>query len=304
MVGALYAGGELTLKAFARAAESSGLDSVWCGDHLVRPVDGVTGLGVLVGSTERVDVGTAVLVAPLRAPAVLASAVLTAAREAGSERRVIAGVGAGGDDAADFAAVGAALGTRGARLEETLDLLATAVSGIPANAATSRVDGILNGRLPARPPEVWIGGRAPAALRRAARIGNGYVAYLVGPDQVKRRVERLHEHSAQVGRQWTGSVAAICFTVPGADRDRALAAASARPVLEGLRRDLYTERYLLGSEHDILARASAFLRAGVNHLILGFPPGDTDDLERFLAAAEAVQHELGPMASSESAGAR
>ena len=63
----MYMGGDgITVKEFAVAAEAAGFDSVWTGDHLAHYVDGIASLGIVAGCTERVTVGSNVLVAPFR----------------------------------------------------------------------------------------------------------------------------------------------------------------------------------------------------------------------------------------------
>ena len=129
-IGAMYMGGDgLTVKDFARAAEAAGFDSVWTGDHLAHYVDGVASLGIVAGCTERVTVGSNVLVAPFRPAAVVAKALLTTAQSA--RRRVIMGIGPGGDVPIELAMAGADGATRGPYTDEALDVIAGLWSGRP-----------------------------------------------------------------------------------------------------------------------------------------------------------------------------
>ena len=111
----------MTVKTFAGLAEAAGFDSVWCGDHVASHVDGLVGLGVLAGATEEIAIGTSVIVASFRPAVVTAKALATVAVVA--KGRTIAGLGAGGDLPLEFAATGADLRTRGAFLDEAIEVM-------------------------------------------------------------------------------------------------------------------------------------------------------------------------------------
>lgn len=299
-VGALYAGGSFALKRFATRAEEAGLDSVWCGDHLVRPVDGIAGLGVLAGCTERVTIGTAVLVAPLRPIPALVSGLLTATEAAGP--RVIAGLGVGGDDPAEFGAAGVEMNGRGRQADEALELLealrARCTEGLEGR--WSEFAGVLL-EGPISVPDSWVGGRSAAAVERAARAGGGYVAYLVSPEQLSRRVAGLRVAGGRLGRAWTGAVAAVCFVGSGPDRDTALARMAELNPVRAVPAGRLASYHLLGDDEQLVARAHEYVAAGVDHLILGCLPGTDTDLDRFLTAGRLLRSELAREAEREPA---
>ena len=193
-IGAMYMGGDgITVKEFAVAAEAAGFDSVWTGDHLAHYVDGIASLGIVAGCTERVTIGTNVLVAPFRPAAVVAKALLTTAQSA--RRRVVMGVGPGGDVPIELAMAGADSATRGRYTDEALDVIAGLWSGRPFSYAGrwNRFDEVVMEPVAGPRPDVWIGGRSPAALRRAVRRGHGYNPYLVSPEQVAERYAALQD---------------------------------------------------------------------------------------------------------------
>src|SRR4051812_5380503 len=115
-------GGTFSLKDFAVQAERTGFDSIWVGDHVAHYVDGMAGLGILAGCTDTVTIGTNVVVLPFRPAAVVAKGALTVAGVAGG-RRVVLGVGPGGDVPEEFALTGADMGTRGRYTDEALDVI-------------------------------------------------------------------------------------------------------------------------------------------------------------------------------------
>ena len=291
-VGALYAGGPVTVKTFARLAEAAGFDSVWCGDHVASHVDGLAGLGVLAGATEEIAIGTSVIVASFRPAVVTAKALATVAVVA--KGRTIAGLGAGGDLPLEFAATGADLRTRGAFLDEAIEVMQLLWRGTSASfrGRWASFDDLALEPVPDPPPPIWIGGRSPAALRRAARIGSGYLLYLVSPEEVARRARELARLSDELGRGWRGAVAVVTFVMGAADWSAALDGAMASSILPGLTASQIRSRWLLGTEEDIVARARSFSASGVDHLILGCPPGDRRVLDGFLSIGRCVIDEL------------
>jgi len=112
-----------------RRVERLGFDAVWSGDHIIMhsPIlDVMTVLASFAAITERVKIGTAVYLLPLRHPVVTAKQV--ASLDALSGGRFIFGVGVGGEIAREFAAVGVPVSERGRRTDEGLEILTRVLS--------------------------------------------------------------------------------------------------------------------------------------------------------------------------------
>jgi len=119
-------------RAWLAAAEKLPLESIWQGGHVLPPTstgEAITRLALLTAWTERVRIGTAVLVLPLYNPVVIAKQV--ADLDAHSGGRVTLGVGAGGEFANEFEAVGVPLNERGARTNEGIEVLRKLWAGGP-----------------------------------------------------------------------------------------------------------------------------------------------------------------------------
>jgi alkanesulfonate monooxygenase SsuD/methylene tetrahydromethanopterin reductase-like flavin-dependent oxidoreductase (luciferase family) len=298
-IGAMYMGGaDSGVKEFGIAAEAAGFDSVWTGDHLAHYIDGIAGLGILAGCTERVTIGSNVLVVPFRRPAVIAKALLTVAQSAG--RRVVMGVGPGGDVPIEFAMAGADHSTRGRYTDEALDVIAGLWSGRPFSYAgewNNFGDVVMEPVAGAR-PDVWIGGRSAAALRRAVLRGRGYNPYLVSPDQVAARYRELRtvatEVGVDVGRGF--DFAATTFYVPGADAEDALQRGYGRVGFRGVSEQHFRRAYILGDVEDLRRGIDAYLAAGVRHLVVGCAPGAPRQLDAFVGAFTEILDEVrGPL---------
>lgn len=186
------------MPAMARAIEAAGFDSLWVSDHIVMPerirapypfaadgrvtwptavpwYDALVSLALAAGATERVTIGTAVLVLPLRHPVELAKQA--ASLDAASGGRLVLGVGAGWlrDE---FEALGVPFEDRGARLDEWMAIARACWTGRPPAHRTERYvlpAGTLCLPAPARPIPFLVGGHSPAAVRRAGRLGDGWL---------------------------------------------------------------------------------------------------------------------------------
>lgn len=184
--------------AVARAAERFGYDSVWFFDHLFTPAelasaypysgsgnyalsatdpffDALALYGVLAAATERVRIGSDVMVAAYRHPIVLGKALASIERFA--KGRLILGLAAGWMRE-EFEALGAPFGGRGRLLEEHVSALRAIWSGevraFEGKFYSWPAGGF--GPVPSAPIPILLGGHSDAAIRRAARVGDGWVA--------------------------------------------------------------------------------------------------------------------------------
>ena len=153
------------LRAFARRAEELGFDSLWITDHVVTAhrfyavswLDSITTLSHVAAITERVQLGTSILILPLRQPAVLAKEIATLHHLSGE--RYIFGIGTGWY-APEFEACGARKQERGRRTDEVLEATLALLSG-PDVSFTGRhyaLDDVTVEPHPATLPPVWVGG--------------------------------------------------------------------------------------------------------------------------------------------------
>ncbi len=186
----------------AQLAEELGYASVWLPDHLLPPApfgdvyggvhEALIVLANIAARTERITLGTSVLILPLREPVLLAKQLATLERLAPG--RVILGAGVGWDRD-EFAALEVPYGERGKRTDELIALIEhlhrTGQGGF--DGRFHRVGaGVLAPQPSARIP-LLVGGKSDAALRRAARVGDLWQAYSVTPDAFRTMHARLHE---------------------------------------------------------------------------------------------------------------
>lgn len=209
----------------ATAAEQLGFDSLWAAHHVVLPyerqsdypykrsgteiamdpgmqwLDPLVTLSLVAGVTDRVRLGTSVLVLPYCNPVTLASTA--AAIDVVSEGRFLLGVGAGWMRE-EFAAIGVPADERGARTDEHIQVLKTLWRDDPASFSGrfTSFEGIALATTPRTGggPPIWVGGNTDPALRRALAHGDGWHGFELYPEDmpdVSSRLERLGE---EVGR--------------------------------------------------------------------------------------------------------
>ena len=263
-------------------AEALGFDSVWVGDHVlwyVPSFDPVAMLGAIAARTSRVRLGTAVMLAALRHPVIVAKAAATLDHL--SAGRFVLGVGIGGENPAEFAAVGVPLAQRSGRLDETLRIcraLWQAKGPVTFSGRYLRLEDVRFDLPPATPggPPVWVGGRAPRSLRRAGELGDGWLAFVVTPDRYAENWATVQEHARAAGRDARTLTAGLQLWCSLADSDTEAREVIA-PAIERMYRTPYErfERYCLhGDPERWQQRLGEFARAGVRHFNLIFAGGD------------------------------
>ena len=191
------------IAAAARRAEELGFDDVWVSDHVVQPAaqgypspylyDPLLTLAWAAAATERVGLGTSVLVAAQYHPLWLANA--TASLDALSGGRLRLAIGVGWSEA-EFTALGQTFRDRGRRTDEILDVLDACWNQDPSSfhGEHYEFDDLRVLPKPAHPIEIWIGGGSEPAYRRARRAG-GFQLIGLKPDTVGEPIGRLrHDH--------------------------------------------------------------------------------------------------------------
>jgi probable F420-dependent oxidoreductase len=269
------------LLAGAELAEELGFDSGWVGDHLSfhPPVlDALASLAAVAARTERLLLGTGVLLLPLRDAVWTAKQVATVLALAPD--RLLLGVGVGGENPAEFAAVGVPVAERGRRLDEGLKILTALLRGEPVDhpgpLLPTRSPALEP--TPATPPPLVVGGRSDAALRRAARVGDGWLGVWMSARRVRAVRARLDELAVEYGRPPVDLVLMVFVHVTA---DSAAGRAEAAAFVRG-QYDLpfaQLERWVLvGDAAHVAAGLGELRAAGVQGFVL------------MTAAADPLEH--------------
>jgi alkanesulfonate monooxygenase SsuD/methylene tetrahydromethanopterin reductase-like flavin-dependent oxidoreductase (luciferase family) len=201
------AGGEELRSVLALAAEV-GVDHLCVGDHVSFFVgagsDGLTTATALLAAQDDLPVYVALYLLPLRHPVPVARQLATLAQLAPG--RLTLGVGIGGEDPHELEICGVEPNTRGRRMDESLRILRGLGEGRPVTfdgEFFSLQDALI---LPAPSPPVplIVGGRSDAAVRRAAKLGDGWLGIWVSPRRYRGVVDQIAREAIEAGRDIRG----------------------------------------------------------------------------------------------------
>lgn len=192
------------LRTYLVRADELGFDSLWVTEQLFGPGPRLSALPLLTFAaalTSRVTLATGILQAALRSPALLAKSITTLDHLSGG--RVLLGVAAGSDPQA-YRACGLSTEKIGGQLDDCLALMKRFWTGDPVTDTSPRWD-MENAQLNPRPvqrphPPIWFGGSSPLAIKRAVRVGSGWLS--PGASSTERYLKELamvREIASQAG---------------------------------------------------------------------------------------------------------
>jgi len=267
-----------------RRVEALGFESVWCGDHIsfnLPLYESLTLLASYASITERIKLGSAVYLLALRPPAVAAK--VTATLDALSGGRLIFGVGVGGENPREFAAVGVPHRERGARVTEAIEVVRTLWRDTPASfkGRFTEFEGVSIDPKPVQPggPPIWIGGRSDAALARAGRQGDGWISYVVQPERYAQSLDKIRRAADAAGRSLDGFVAGhLTFVTVGRDYESA-ERAWVRILSNRYAQDFgpLARKYgVIGTPEQCAEQIDRFMQAGCRYFVMN-PIGDLTD---------------------------
>jgi probable F420-dependent oxidoreductase len=281
--------------AFAHRAEELGFDSLWATDHLLHGsrfyrvpwLDPLLVLACAAGATERVRLGTSILVMPTRHPVVMAKEISTL--QALSGDRYILGAGTGWDPR-EFEAVGASKAERGSRTDEALAIVRRLLAGesVTFDGRHYRLHDVEVGPPMDRPLEVWVaGGRqlphpsspepptlSPRVLTRISESDGWIARPTAAPAQIKEDRDEILAFLGSRGRNPDGFTVAhenFLHFVPTEDPARALEEqrrAFNGVMSEGRPLEYLEQVYLTGSREQVLRQLDERLAAGIEYLML------------------------------------
>jgi probable F420-dependent oxidoreductase len=188
----------------ARLTEEQELDSAWVSEHHFSSDGYLPSLLPLLAAfaavTDRIELGTGVVLAPFHDPIRLAEDFAVVDQIAGG--RVIAGFGIGWRTE-EFRAFGVDVSTRVGRMQELVEIVRRAWTEDRFDHAGRyhTYSGMSVTPKPARVPPILVGGFADAAIKRAGRIGDGYIASRGQPERVERAFEMAAEERRKAGKE-------------------------------------------------------------------------------------------------------
>lgn len=260
----------------AVVSEEGGYEAVWASDHLVfsrstvhradgrrfpvpfdvPAVDPIVALSVAAGSTERIRLGTSVLVIANRAPVAIAKA--WASLDLLAPGRVIAGIGTGWQQG-EFEALGAGdrFRRRGTATEEAIEILRRCWTDPEPSfeGEFHRIEPLHFHPRPAEPIPIVLGGSSDRGIDRVGRCGDGFHGTNLTPTAAAEVVDRIRTAAVAAGREpddlWFTTLIELEFRSAGprdADDDSGV--------------------HLVGTAEQMAERIAGFRNAGISHLAL------------------------------------
>ena len=282
------------------AAERLPIASLWQGGHVLprQPTgEAITRLALLTAWTERVRVGTAILLLPLYHPVLVAKQV--ADLDAWTGGRVTLGVGVGGEFPHEFEALGVPVAARGPRTDEAMGVLRALWSGDPVthHGRFFHLDDVTlvpvtasgpGGR--AGGPPLVVSGRKPPAMRRAARLGDGWMPYLMSAGAYSRSVQAIRAEAERAGRDLAGFewlLFLYCSIRQDGDRAREEVARFLGRAYGDKPSAQLARIAPAGTPEEVAAHIQAYVDAGARHIVIA-PAAPADTLDVVTLAAQEV----------------
>ena len=280
----------------AEAMEEGGLDSVWVGDSLTaKPrLEPLTTLAAVAARTRRVRLGTAVLLAALRHPVLLAHTLGTLDLISGGRAVLAVGVGGAFNEAQrrEWLAAGVDPSQRARRLEELVQVVRRLGAGeeVSFDGRHFKLESV---RMEPRPIQRagvpiliachWRAGREQQ-FRRAARLGDGFISISDTPEEYAKCAERVRAYAAEEGKHPDEMESSFYMTVNlGEDQGKATEEAE-RYLTAYYGANIWGDRWgPFGPPQWTVERIGQYAQAGAGTIIVRFASFDQENqLDTFL----------------------
>jgi alkanesulfonate monooxygenase SsuD/methylene tetrahydromethanopterin reductase-like flavin-dependent oxidoreductase (luciferase family) len=267
---------------FFRHVEALGLDAVWTEDrifHSANMLDPLLLLGWAAANTQRVQLGSAVLVLNLRHAALVARQMSTLHHLAGG--RLALGVSLGGHPN-EYQSLGVPMQKRVTVFRDSILVLRQLLAGQPVTYQGQYLQLAEATVRPAAQIPIYIGGRVEAALRRAGELGDGWIMGPFGPVEDFPPAWRMVQEAARAAGKDPQALMAGRLLYVSVDEDRERARESLRRFLHGYYGPMFDvdQHAIFGPPQEVTARLRAHVDAGITHLMLGMPTLDVGHLRR------------------------
>ena len=270
--------------------ERRGIDSVWFPDRIAAPaIEPLTALAWGAGRTTSLKLGTGVVVLPGRNPVVVAAQLASLAALA--PRRILPVFGLRPATPGERTAYPVP-GPRAAVFEEALTVVRRLLSeeSVTHHGAFFTLDDAVVAPRPQRPLDLWLGGLVPAALDRVGRLGDGWLASFVTPDEADAARRDIAAAADRAGREveddhFGTNLLVLPPGTPDGERDRALASSAHR------RPDADPTALVADGWERARSRVEEFVDAGITKFVVR-PAVAPDSWDDFL---DGLVAELGPL---------
>jgi len=260
----------------AQTAEDQGFDFLACGEHVffhAPTPNAFLCLAAAAAATTRIRLLSALTLVPMYPAGLFAKMVATLDRLSGG--RFDLGVGLGGEYPPELASCGVQVTERGPRTDETLELSRRLFAGetVPHEGRFADFVDLALRPLPIQHggPPVWVGGRRAAATRRAGRLGDHWLPYMVSPEQLDAGLRDVRATAVAHGRGAEDVHGAI-YAWSAVDRDAGAARAGALRALGSLYQQDFSamaDRYVpTGTPEQVTEKLLDYVHAGAESVLI------------------------------------
>jgi probable F420-dependent oxidoreductase len=275
--------------------EARRIDSLWLADQASGPlIDPLVGMGFAVSRTRHLKVGSGVIVLPGRNPALVAAQLASLAALA--PKRILPAFGVRPAVAAERQLFPAPNGDRAALFDESLTVVRRLLAEpcVTHHGRFFHLDEVSVAPLPPRPPDIWLGGRAPAGLRRVGRLADGWLGSFVTPAEAADARAQIERAAAEAGREIEDDHYGTNIAVLAADASEAEIAA-ARERVARRRPDVDPAAIVPHGWDEARELVRRHVDAGLTKFVLrpAAPvPGWAGFLDQFVAELRPLEDEL------------
>jgi probable F420-dependent oxidoreductase len=270
---------------FAKKCEAMGCHSMWTIDRIAYDnLEPLTILAAAAGATQKLRLGTSVLLGNLRHPSHLAKIVATL--DFISNGRVTLGLGFGSRES-DYKAVELPYEHRGSRAVEQVQLMKRlwTEDNVTHKGKFFNVENLSVGPRPVQKPHppIWSGGSAETALKRAGTWADGFICGSSAIPDFPSTWEKISSYAQAAGRD-PNKITKAGLTFMAIDDDLAKAVKTVEDYVVryyGRLRVDVANTSLVGSPSAIVDRIGAFLSRGLDTLIIGLADPDPRQLDLF-----------------------
>ena len=259
---------------YVDAAETLGIDSIWLSDRVVSSMlsmEPLVALSFIAARTTKLKFGTSVLALPLRNPTVLAKEIATLDFLSGG--RALPAVGLGTEDEREFEACGTVRSHRAGRTDEAIRVMRRLWSedNVTFHGQYFTLNGVTVEPKPvqAELPPIWIGGRSQAALRRVARLGDGWLVSQATPEEVRVGIEKIkgwtveYDRVGEIEEDHYGALFSFCIASSRAEAEKL-----AEPYMLRRRSDVdYRAFSAFGTAEDVIELVDRYIDAGATKFV-------------------------------------
>ena len=268
--------------------EAAGIDSLWLPETVFgQAIEPFTGMTYALAKTTHLKAGTGVSVLPGRHPVLVAKQL--AALAALAPGRVLPAFGLQPANPGERGLFPVPPGQRAAVFDEALTLLRLMLSNevVTFHGTFFDVEEASAGPLPAKPLDIWLGGSAPAGLRRVGRLADGWLGSFLSPEEAGRAVTTINAAAEEAGREVEadhfGTSMAVAF---GEIPDAQLAAIRRR------RPDADPATFAASGWAGARERIEAYTEGGLTKFVVRPTGSEAPPLEEFL---DGFRTELMPL---------